>query len=67
MGHKSFKAVFIFYFSSDILAYLDEVERCSDAILGPAKSQLKAVKNTTQNRELKLIAMPRLVNFVLFY
>jgi hypothetical protein len=54
------------YLSSDILTYLDEVEHCYDATLDSAKRQLRAVKNTTQNSELKFLTVPRLVNFVLF-
>ncbi|XP_069695012.1 calponin homology domain-containing protein DDB_G0272472 isoform X2 [Periplaneta americana] len=45
---------------SDILTYLDEVERSCDDTLRSAKNQLQAVSETTQKSEMKLATVPRL-------
>lgn len=41
------------------------MEQGCGATLESAKSELETVNNTTQNNDLKLTTMPRLVNFVL--
>ncbi|KAJ4445587.1 hypothetical protein ANN_12268, partial [Periplaneta americana] len=45
---------------SDILTYLDEVERSCDDTLRSAKNQLQAVSETTQKSEMKLATVPRI-------
>ncbi|CAG2053976.1 unnamed protein product [Timema podura] len=44
----------------DILSYLDEVDQCCTSMLDSAKTNLQAVKDTTQSTQLQLGLVPRL-------
>nr|CAD7598616.1 unnamed protein product [Timema genevievae] len=46
----------------DILSYLDEVDQCCTSVLDSAKTNLQAVKDTTQSTQLQLGLVPRWVS-----